>query len=243
MKCAWIMAAVLVLPTAARADNALPPGTILPVSLDKGLNAGKVHAGMEIRAKVMQDIPGTPVRRGAEVIGHIVKANPPGKGKASLELTFDAVKMHRQRIPLKANLRALASFLEVEEAEDPEDMSSRGLNEESWTTQQIGGDQVYRGGGPVTEGKISVGTPTPYGVLVVPRAQPDLPCCGAIGASSRPQAFWLFSANACGVYGYSRLRIAHAGRTTPAGTVVLIANRGKLVLYSGSGMLLRVLGM
>ena len=243
MKYAWILAAILTLPVAAMAKTALPPGTILPVSLDKGLNASKVHAGMEIRAKVMQNVPGTPVRRGAEVIGHIVRANAPGKSKASLEISFDAVKIHKQRIPLKANLRALASFLEVEEAEDPEDMSSRGLNEESWTTQQIGGDQVYRGGGPVTEGRISVGTPTPYGVLVIPRTQSSQPCRGAIGAASRPQAFWLFSANACGVYGYSHVRIAHAGRTAPAGTVVLLSNRGKLVLYSGSGMLLRVLGL
>ena len=243
MKYAWILAAILTLPAAAMAKNALPPGTILPVSLDKGLNASKVHAGMEIRAKVMQNVPGTPVRRGAEVIGHIVKANAPGKGKTSLEISFDAVKMHKQRIPLRANLRALASFLEVEEAEDPEDMSSRGLNEESWTTQQIGGDQVYRGGGPVTEGRISVGTPTPYGVLVTPRTRPSQPCRGAVGEASRPQAFWLFSANACGVYGYSHIRIAHAGRTAPAGTVVLISNRGKLVLYGGSGMLLRVLGL
>ena len=243
MRYAWIMAAILALPAAAAAKDTLPPGTILPVSLDKGLNASKVHAGMEIRAKVMQNVPGTPVRRGAEVIGHIVKANAPGKSRAGLEISFDAVMMHKRRIPLKANLRALASFLEVEEAEDPEDMSSRGLNEESWTTQQIGGDQVYRGGGPVTEDRIKVGTPVPYGVLVIPRTQSGQPCRGTIGAASQPQAFWLFSANACGVYGYSQVRIAHAGRTVPAGTAVLISNRGKLVLYSGSAMLLRVLGL
>ncbi len=242
MKYVWILAATLALPAAVMAQNSLPAGTILPVSLDRGLNAGKARAGMEIRAKVMQSVPGTPVRRGAEVIGHVVKVNAQEKGQSQLTIRFDAVRTHRQQIPLRANLRALASFLEVQEAQDPEDLSSRGLNEESWTTEQIGGDQVYRGGGPVTEGKVNVGTPEPYGVLAVPRTQPDRPCRGVLGASSQPQALWLFSANACGVYGYGHLRIVHAGRAEPLGTIVLASDRGKLVLYAGSGLLLRVQG-
>lgn len=242
MRYVWMLAAILALPGIVTAEDTLPSGTIVPVSLDRGLNANKARSGMEIRAKVMQDVPGTPIRRGAEVIGHIVQASSSGKGEARLEFTFDAVRLHGRRIPLRANLRALASFLEVEEAQDPEDMSSRGLNEESWTTEQIGGDQVYRGGGPVTEGKVTVGTPGPYGVLAVPRAQPGRPCRGAVGNANRPQALWLFSANACGVYGYSHVRIADAGRSETGGTIVLTAVRGKLVLYSGSGMLLRVLG-
>ncbi len=242
MKYAWILTALLGVPAAVMAESPLLPGTILPVSLDRGLNAGKVHPGLEIRAKVMQDIPGTPVRRGAEVIGHIVKVNSPATGQIELEICFDAVKMHSRRIPLKASLRALASLLEVEEAQDPEEMSSRGLNEETWTTQQIGGDQVYRGGGPVAEGMTAVGQPTPYGALALPRTQPGQPCQGAVGDASRPQALWLFSADACGVYGYSNIRIEHAGRTDPLGAIVLVSDRGKLVLYGGSGMLLRVLG-
>ncbi len=240
MQFTWILAATLLLPAAAAAKNGLPAGTILPVSLDRGIQANHVHPGMEIRAKVMQSVPGTAVRRGAEVIGHVVQVETAKKGETRLTIRFDAVRIHKKQIPLKASLRALASFLEVEEAQDPEDMSSRGLNEESWTTEQIGGDQVYRGGGPVTEGKVKVGTPEPYGVLAVPRTQPNQPCRGAIGASSQPQALWFFSANACGVYGYSHLRIVHAGRAAPAGTIVLHTDRGKLVLYAGSGMLLRV---
>ena len=130
--------------------------------------------------------------------------------------------------------------MDVEEAQVPEEMSSRGMNPENWTTQQIGGDQVYRGGGPVASGLTTVGEVTPYGALDVPRAQPGDPCRGVIGENSQPQAMWLFSSDACGVYGFSNIRIQHAGRSDPRGSIVLSSTNGKLILGSGTGMLLRV---
>lgn len=242
MKFTWILAAILAMPVALAADDALPAGTILPVTLSKSINASKAGPGMEIRAKVMQDIPGTSIRRGAGVIGHVVKVNSSGAGQASLEISFDSVKSHGRQIPIKVDLRALASFVAVEQAKIPEEMSSRGLNEQTWTTEQIGGDQVYRGGGPVAEGATVVGRPTAYGVLDVPQSQAGRPCGETVDDTSQPQAFWLFSADACGVYGYSHLRIERSGRTEPVGTIKLASDRGKLILYGGSGMLLRVQG-
>ncbi len=242
MKFACILAAILAMPAVVTADEALPAGTILPVCLERSVNASKAHPGMEIRAKLMQDIPGTFIRRGAVVIGHVVKVNSSSAGQVNLEIAFDAVKMHSRQIPLKADLRALASFVAVEEAQIPEDMSSRGLNEQTWTTEQIGGDQVYRGGGPVEEGSTAVGQPTPYGALDSPLTQAGEPCRGVMDDANQPQAFWLFSADACGVYGYSNIRIEHSGRTEPVGTIDLVSVRGKLILYGGSGMLLRVQG-
>jgi hypothetical protein len=240
MKFNWILAAIIALPAGAAAQNALPSGTLLPVSLDRGVKASTVHPGQEIRTRVMQDIPGTSIHRGALVLGHVVAANSSKNGEATLEIRFDTIQEHGQRIPISSNLRALASYLEVEEAQMTEDMSSRGLSPENSTTQQIGGDQVYRGGGPVAVGITTVGQPTPYGVLGPPLAQPDQKCRGAVGDNTQPQAFWLFSTSACGVYGFPDIRIAHAGRTDPAGTIILTARSGKLALNSGSGLLLRV---
>jgi hypothetical protein len=242
MKSVWFLAAILALVAPAEAQNELPEGTILPISLDKSLDAGKVHPGQQIQAAIMQNIPGTPIRRGAKVLGHVVSATSQANGQANLEFCFDTVKSHGHTIPVKTNLRALASYLEVEEAQIPEDMSSRGLTPETWTTQQIGGDQVYRGGGPVAVGLTAVGEPTPYGVLGDPRNQYGSHCRGVVGNAARPQAFWLFSTDACGVFGYPNLRIEHSGRTDPAGTIVLASDHGKLLLRVGSGMLLRVQG-
>ena len=65
---------------------------------------------------------------------------------------------------------------------------------------------------------------------------------GAIDDYDRPQALWVFSSDACGIYGLERIRIAHAGRTAPIGVVVLVSasGSGTLELPSGAGMLLRV---
>lgn len=240
MRCNWLFAALLCLPLGIVAQNAPPSGTILPISLDTSLNAAKIHPGQLIRATVMQDIPGTAIHRRAKVEGNVVQAGTAENGQMKVEIRFDTVKTHGQMMPIQTNLRALASFMEVEEAQDPEEMSSRGLTPETWTTQQIGGDQVYRGGGPVAVGTTTVGQVTPWGALDVPRTQLGQPCRGAIGENKQPQAMWLFSSDACGVYGFNNIRIQHAGRSDPRGTIVLSSTNGKLKLGSGTGLLLRV---
>jgi hypothetical protein len=240
MRCNWIFATILCLPLGIVAQNAPPSGTIIPVSLDTSLNAAKIHPGQMIRATVMQDIPGTAIHRHAKVEGQVVKVGATTNGQIEMEIRFDTVKTHSQMVPIQTNLRALASFMEVEEAKVPEEMGSRGLTPETWTTQQIGGDQFYRGGGPVASGPTTVGQVTPWGALDVPRAQPGQPCRGTTAENNQPQAVWLFSSDACGVYGFSNIRIQHAGRSDPRGTIVLSSTNGKLIMGSGTGMLLRI---
>jgi len=242
MKWLSLLAAALLWSSVAIAQNALPSGTLVAVMLDRGINVDKAHPGQQIRARVMQTIPGTPVHRGAHVLGTVLAVHPAPNGAARLEIRFDAIETHGHRIPVRTDLRAVASMLEVEEAQIPEEMSSRGLTPETWTTQQIGGDQVYRGGGPVAEGMTPVGAPTPYGVLDVPRAQAGKPCRAVVSDNNHPQALWLFSADACGVYGLYQVRIEHAGRTSPRGAIILTGENGKLNLRGGSALLLRVQG-
>jgi hypothetical protein len=215
-----------------------PSGTILAVSLDSGLNAAKIHAGQQICATVMQDVPGTQIRRRARVAGHVVKAGASKNGQTELEIQFDAVEINGRMVPIKTNLRALASFVAVEDAQDPEDMSSRGLNPSNWTTQQVGGEQFYRGSF-VARGMTKVGQTTPFGALDEPQTQSGMRCRGAIGKNHGPQAMWLFSSDACGLYGLSNIRIEHAGRSDPLGTILLVSTNGKLNLGSGTGLLLR----
>lgn len=238
----WMGVAALCVPLTAAGQAALPPGTILPVSLDRSLNAAKARAGQTFQATVMQTIPGTSVHRGAKVMGRVVESATDIGGGSRLTLRFDTIRSHGQTIDVRASLRALASFVEVEAAQVPEEMGIRGTTPETATTQQIGGEQVYRGGGPVTDGLTVVGQPVPYGVLAMPRAQRGLPCRAEVAGNRQPQAFWLFSSNACGVYGYPRLRIEQASRSNEQGKIVLVQERGRLELRSGTGLLLRVQG-
>jgi len=226
------LALLLLFPLALTAQT-IPAGTILPVRLDNTLHARKLHAGQTFHARVMQNIPGTPIRRGAQVVGRVVAVTP-----TSLSLRFTAVIDHGRRIPVSTNLRAVASMLEVSESYIPEEEASRGLVPETWTTQQIGGDMVYRGGGHVMGENGFVGEPTPYGVR--DRLTANGACRAAVDENNHLQALWRFSSNACGVYGIPGLAIIHAGRAT--GTIDLISPAHALIIRSGSGWLLRVRG-
>ncbi|MCU1297191.1 MAG: hypothetical protein JWO91_1469, partial [Acidobacteriaceae bacterium] len=104
----------------------------------------------------------------------------------------------------------------------------------------IGGDVVYRGGGPVTHGSEFVGTPVANGVLARVQASPMGNCRGETNDDNLPQALWVFSVDACGLYGFPDLNLIHAGRSSPVGQITLGSTRGNFNVSSGSGLLLRV---
>jgi len=233
-----------IFPALLLAQSAIPPGTILPVSLNSSLNSRKVTPGQLLTARIMQDVPlpsGSSIRAGAKVLGHVIDVGPADRQDgARISFQFDTIAASGQRTPIVTNLRAMASMLAVEEAQLPESGPDRGTSENAWTTTQIGGEVVYRGGGPVANGLQSVGMPTHRGVLVHVSAEPGTPCRGEIEGNDRLQALWVFSSNACGLYDFSDLTILHAGRTDPLGRITLVSAHGDVNVRGGSGMLLRV---
>jgi hypothetical protein len=226
------------------AQNTIPAGTILPVALNSSLNSRKVKPGQVITARVMQDVPlspGSTIHAGAKVIGRVIDVKPASGGSgAQVSFRFDTLVVSKRRIPIITNLRALASMMAVEAAQLPESGPDRGTSQNAWTTDQIGGEVVYRGGGPVADGLRSVGEPTYGGVLVHVSAKPGSPCRGEIEGNDRLQALWVFSSDACGVYDFADLAIVHAGRIDPVGEITLASDKGEVNIRAGSGMLLRV---
>jgi hypothetical protein len=237
----WI--GLLVCTTQLWAQSVIPGGTILPVRLNSSLNSRKVKAGQVITARVAQDVPlsaGAKIHAGAKVIGHVIDVR---SGKpARVSIRFDTLLISGRRIPVTTNLRALASTMAVEEAQVPQTGPDRGTPENAWNTEQIGGEVVYRGGGPVAAGLRTVGEPVPNGVLVHVSGKPGTECQGEIEGNDRLQALWVFSSDACGAYGFADLAITHAGRSTPVGEVTLESEHGSVNVRAGSGMLLRVDG-
>lgn len=237
---------LLVFPAAAQSQISIPAGTILPVRLETSFASDRAKPGQEIHARVMQDVPlagGGKIWRGSLVMGHVKEASAATSGQGgSISLVFDKVKNGREMIPVTTNLRAIGSLLEVDEAQINEYSGDRGTPSSAFTTTQIGGEMVYRGGGHVMNGSEVVGEPVPYGVLARVREGEDSKCRGAVAGNDAPQALWIFSTDACGVYGYPGMRIAHAGRMEPVGEIVLEAERGNLQIRAGSAMLLRVFG-
>jgi hypothetical protein len=204
---------------------------------------GKSKPGDVVTARVMQDVPlpsGTTIHAGSKVVGHVLCATSAKHGgHAILSLQFDRLETSSREIPISTNLRALASMMDVEAARQPTTGPDRGTSEDSWNTQQIGGDIVYRGGGPVADGLVVVGVPAPNGVLVRVSSAPGTTCRGDMSGGEL-QALWVFSASACGVYGYPDLTIAQAGRCDPVGQITFAASNRDFVIRGGSGLLLRV---
>lgn len=224
------------------AQEAIPIGTIIPVRLDTSLSSAKAKPGQTFTATVMQDVPlpGSKIRRGNKVTGHLVSAKRADGGGGQLTLRFDSAKTSTQGIPVSTNLRAIASMMEVYDAELPIFGPDRGTSQADWTTVQIGGEVVYRGGGPVANGLRTVGKPTANGVLAHVSSAPATKCRGDVDGNDQLQALWLFSTDACGAYGFPDLEIAHAGRSEPIGVIVLASSKHDVHLQSGDGMLLRV---
>jgi len=227
------------------AQEAIPPGTVLPVQLRSSLDSLKSKAGQTITARIMQDVPLSETQpkipAGARIIGHITDVAPSRGGMGpSISLRFDAVSFHGRTIPVTTNLRALASMMEVEDAQVPPVGTDRGTPWAWMNTIQIGGEAVYGQGGEVTHGSQVVGHYTPGGGLVRLSEKPGSSCRGAVAGNDRLQALWLFSSDACGLYGFRDLKIAHAGRTAPLGQITLVSRSGRVHISAGSGLLLRV---
>lgn len=221
----------------------IPAGTILPVQLNSSLKAQKAKPGQFISARLMQDVPlpGGAIRAGAKVIGHVVTVKPAHNGSgAELSLRFDTLAINKKQIGILADLRALASMMEVFEAQIPESGPDRGTSEYNWTTDQIGGEVNYHADGAITHGSTVVGHSVPDGVLAHVSDRTEAECGDAADSNQRLQALWLFSSDACGLYGYPDVSMVHAGRTPPAGEITLASNKGDLKIQAGSGMLLRV---
>jgi hypothetical protein len=225
------------------AQDTIPRGTVLPAQLNSSLNSRKTPAGERITARVMQDVPlagGKKIPAGAKLIGHVVRVQPASSVQpAEIAIRFESVKSGKRSIPVTTNLRAMASLMEVEDAQTPKTGPDRGTPW-AWVTRNlVGGEVAYGYGGPVARGIDVMGEVVVDGVLARVAANPQAGCRGEADQDDRPQALWVFSSDACGLYGYPEMQIAHAGRTTPVGEIKL-ASPANFIIRRGSGILLRV---
>jgi hypothetical protein len=238
-----LLISILLFSIASYAESQIniPPGTVFPLQLNSTVKSNRARAGERITGEIMQDVPlpdGSRIRRGAKVVGHVTAAQPSSAAKkGEISLRFDMVIEKNQRVPVITHLRAMASLMAVSEAQVPESGPDRGTPSYIWTTDLIGGQINYHGGGLITHGNEVVGHSTPYGVLVRAGAIPGTRCRSD---GHRLQAFWVFSSYACGIYDYGDLVLVHAGPTEPLGDITIQAAKGNVNLRSGSGMLLRV---
>lgn len=163
----------------------------------------------------------------------------PSADRIQVTLRFDTLLVRKRRIAIVTDLRALATMMAVIDAQVPETGPDRATREDSWVTDQIGGEVNYHGAS-IYRYSTMVGTSQPDGALARPASNPGEPCRGARYNNDSPQALWVFSSDACGLYDLPGLRLVHAGRTAPVGQITFVAPKSKFNIPSGSGLLLRV---
>lgn len=240
-----LMIAGLALGARAILAAQLPTSTTLPVVFERTIDAGKAKAGDVVRARTTQaiSVPGAEIGKGATLAGHVVEArafvfDPTHYAvqKASyLSIHFDQVEDKGVTIPLSVSVRALANRGDAYEASHPRHIDE---TDSLGTMVLIGGDHYS----PIGKELISSGDEDIVGYIrkegvfahLLAGGGGDFLCNG----SDTEQAVGVFSAGACGLYGFSSLSMPdNGGRQT--GTFRLESRHYTVKLYAGSAALLQ----
>ena len=235
-------------PSRDSSHTPLRAGSILPVILRTTLSS-KIKTGQAIHGEIAQDVPlpdGSKIRRGSRIEGEVTAVSGLTAGSSrQISLRFNKLWVHDRGVPVTTNLRAIAGFMEVLDAQTPV-IGGGESDVYNWLpTQQVGGDYVFGVGGTVASAHdthLAVGKSLMSGgVLVSLSANSEGGCRGPLDGNDTPQPLWVFSSDACGSYGLSGVSIRDAGRSDPAGTIVLELQNSKASIRNGAGLLLRVL--
>jgi len=218
----------------------LLPGTTIPIALTQKIDAAKAHVGDPITGRTTQTVTlasGEKLPKGSLLQGHVVEASQfqfnsahyAVQHNAVLSIQFDNISTGTYQIPLHVYVRAMAAPVTVSEAHMPKasDMDSLG------TTTQVGGDlvtpsqeEVLSAHGDIVGYKHDGGI---YAHLIASRH--DGVSCGS---SSTEQAVGVFSASACGTYGFAQESLAANANSI----VTLVSNHHSPRIYANTAILL-----
>jgi hypothetical protein len=209
--------------------------------MGRTLRAGKVKPGTVFQVKTTQRVPISAngyLKRGAAVRGVVVTSDA-GDGTTAhpseLTVRFTQFSYRGMTVPLEARAVAMANLMDVDDTFlSMQGGADRGNSSEaSWTTRQVGGDEVVRSGwvGPVVGiGVRTVGSADYYGVYSLPAKLQ-----GENGAMV-PRAMGVFSTTARGLYGYDE-----GTELESSGGLITITNaKGRAVIRAGDDLLLEV---
>ena len=192
----------------------LPAHATLPITFTKTVSAAHAKPGDLILAKTTQPVrltDGRKVPPGSLVKGHVLASRPFTYDKTpyakqipgTLEIQIDSLEVQGKTIPLSVSLRAMAGPIASSDASEPEYTSDV---DPQHTTVQIGGDlltpsqkEILDPNGDVVGYNKKGGA---YAHLIANSRGP-VNCDG--GDTEQP--VFLFSASACGLYGFSEVSL------------------------------------
>jgi hypothetical protein len=234
-------------PHPAHGSNPLSPQTTLPITFTKSISADHSRPGDVITAKTTQPVKladGREVRAGALVTGHVISANgfefdktPYAKQRAStLEVQFDVLVVKGEKLPLHVYVRAMADPVTSWDAQKPQatDIDPFG------TLTQVGGDQLTPSEKEILnrDGDI-VGYNKHSGAFahLIANSGRGAQC----DSTETEQPVSIFSASACGLYGFANLSSMSLGSASDPSHLSFSSTHGSPKIWRNSTALLEVL--
>ncbi len=237
--------------TSEQAAPTFTGSSVIPITFGETIDASKAKSGDVVTASTIQTVwlHGSEIRRGAKVLGHVVLARafafdpaPYASQQPSiLSIRFDKVVTRDSTTDIAVWVRALADPVDSRRAKTVEHFDE---HDTVGTMVQIGGD-TFR---PNEERVFS-----PQGDIVAynrkggvfARLLPGeyssryshIQCEGT--NTEEPVA--LFSANACGLYGFTDVYMADKGTGEQLGTCRLESRRHSVKIYKASTALLQIM--
>lgn len=221
----------------------LAPQTTLPIIFNVTVSAKTAHSGDIVSAKTMQAVRlanGATIPSGARVIGHVINATkfvydktPYAKQKDStLTVHFDTVEVNGQKIPLNVTVRAMADYFATNAAYEPKSTDLDPLG----TLTLVGGDLLTPSQSEVRNLDNDVVAYNRRGGVYA-HLIPNGRCDG----NSTEVSMGIYSASACGLYGYTNVSAVEFGSASNPSTLSLVSHRTSPEIVKHSTALLEVL--
>jgi hypothetical protein len=245
-----LIALLLSAPCATSATQTkVPPGTALPVRFVRSVDAKRARPGDRVIAKTLQIVflpGGQRLPKGTLLVGHVVDAQPyhfdpepyAHQKASSISIHFDQIVNGDLTLPVNLSVRALADTFQSQWAPRPHYQDE---TDGAGTMILIGGDEfssfdkTVRGdSGDV----IAYNRKDGLFARLLPSDDPASKTRVNCSSTRTEQSVAIFSPNACGLYGFGRVYMPHAGRSG-SGTFTLASRGRSIKLYAGSTALLQ----
>lgn len=243
---AVLSSTVFVAQSNALTGVALAPQTTLPITFTKSVSADHSKAGDLVFAKTTQVIKlsdGREVRPGALITGHVIMAKPFAYDKtpyakqreSMLAIQFDTLSVQGEKLPLHIYVRAIADPVTSRDAR-----SATSPEGTQTTLTQIGGDQLTPSQSEIlsSDGDV-VGYNKRGGAFahLIASNAGSVRCDG----SDSEQPVYIFSASACGAYGFANSSLDSAGSSSDPSHMSLSSTHRSPKIWKYSTALLEVL--
>jgi len=225
-------------------ESPLQTPTTLPIIFTKTIGADHSHTGDPVTARTSQSVRlanGTVLPSGTKITGHIVSAIPfvynstpyARQMQSTLSIQFDSVQVEGSTLSLNVTVRAMADPTTSWAARTP---NASDMDSSIQTFTQIGGDQLTRSQSEVVSMQGDVVAYSRHGGVYA-HLIADRGC----DASSMEVSVGIYSASACGLYGFTDVAAQEMGSTARPSTLTLASSRVSPKVWKNSTALLEVL--